>query len=206
MIDSYLSIVEPTIEILFKDRGSKFYATAFPIDTEMEVDILIAELRKKHPKAGHHCYAWKLGPSDQNYRANDDGEPNHSAGDPILGQIQARELSDILVVVSRIFGGTKLGVGGLIQAYREAASLALEQAKIVKRTITASVNIYFEYPQMSQVMRFIDEHKYTMEFQELTDTCLIRIAVPQSQQQRVIDQINQMYPIKASTLEESTSH
>ena len=197
MKDSYKTIVKPTEETLYKDRGSKFYGYAFPLTTDEEVNDLIAPLRNIHPKAGHHCYAWKLGPGEDNYRANDDGEPSHSAGDPILGQINSYELSDVLVVVSRIFGGTKLGVGGLISAYRETARIALSNSKIITRTITARVEIHFEYPQMSQVMRFIDDHNFRIEHQELTTTCFMTIAVPKSRQKEVADLINTMYPISA---------
>ena len=195
MTDSYKTIIKPSEEILYKDRGSKFYGNAFPLTDPEEVTDLIAALRNTHPKAGHHCYAWKLGPSNDNYRANDDGEPSHSAGDPILGQLVAHELSDVLVVVSRIFGGTKLGVGGLISAYRETAKLALSNSKIVTRTITADVEIYFEYPQMSQVMRFIEEQHFKIKKQEMTTSCTITIAVPESRQQEVADTLNTMYPI-----------
>ncbi|WP_405377345.1 IMPACT family protein [Nonlabens sp. Asnod3-A02] len=201
MADSYKTITKPTTEILYKDRGSKFYGYAFPITSDEEVNDLIAPLRNRHPKAGHHCYAWKLGADDNNYRANDDGEPSHSAGDPILGQINSYELSDVLVVVSRIFGGTKLGVGGLVSAYREAAKISLETAQIKVRTITASIEIKFEYPQMSQVMRFIDENNFKIGKQELTASCVINIDVPASQQEAVTAQINKMYPIKAKTIE-----
>lgn len=195
MTDSYKTIIKPSEEILYKDRGSKFYGNAFPLTDPEEVTDLIAALRNTHPKAGHHCYAWKLGPSNDHYRANDDGEPSHSAGDPILGQLVAHELSDVLVVVSRIFGGTKLGVGGLISAYRETAKLALSNSKIVTRTITADVEIYFEYPQMSQVMRFIEEQHFKIKKQEMTTSCTITIAVPESRQQEVADTLNTMYPI-----------
>jgi len=195
LTDSYKTIIKPSEEILYKDRGSKFYGNAFPLTDPEEVTDLIAALRNTHPKAGHHCYAWKLGPSNDNYRANDDGEPSHSAGDPILGQLVAHELSDVLVVVSRIFGGTKLGVGGLISAYRETAKLALSNSKIVTRTITADVEIYFEYPQMSQVMRFIEEQHFKIKKQEMTTSCTITIAVPESRQQEVADTLNTMYPI-----------
>lgn len=201
MKDSYKTIVKPTEEILYKERGSKFYGHAFPLRSDEEVNELIAALRNKHPKAGHHCYAWKLGADDNNYRANDDGEPSHSAGDPILGQINSYELSDILVVVSRIFGGTKLGVGGLISAYRETAKITLETADLRLRTITAAIEIKFEYPQMSQVMRFIDEANYKIASQELTASCLITINVPASQQESIAAQINKMYPIQAKSLE-----
>lgn len=201
MTDSYKTIVKPTEEILYKDRGSKFYGHAFPLIDDQEVNDLIATLRNKHPKAGHHCYAWKLGADHTNYRANDDGEPSHSAGDPILGQINSHELSDILVVVSRIFGGTKLGVGGLISAYRETAKIALENADVKLRTITALVKIAFKYSQMNQVMRFIDEHNYKIVSQELTVSCEITIAVPASQQEKVVLKVNKMYPIKAKLLD-----
>ncbi|WP_298952802.1 YigZ family protein [uncultured Nonlabens sp.] len=201
MADSYKTITIPTPEILYKDRGSKFYGYSFPITSDTEVNDLIAPLRNRHPKAGHHCYAWKLGADDNNYRANDDGEPSHSAGDPILGQINSYELSDVLVVVSRIFGGTKLGVGGLISAYREAAKISLETAQIKTRTITASIEIKFEYPQMSQVMRFIDENNYRIAKQELTASCIIQIEVPASKREQVTAQLNKMYPIKAKAVE-----
>ncbi|EAS18844.1 YigZ family protein [Nonlabens mediterrranea] len=201
MADSYKTIIQPTEEVLLKEKGSKFYGYAFPLTSDMDVNNLITPLRNRHPKAGHHCYAWKLGADDHNYRANDDGEPSHSAGDPILGQINSYELSDILVVVSRIFGGTKLGVGGLISAYRETAKLALETADIRLRTITARIAIKFEYPQMSQVMRFIDDGNYQIIKQDLTTSCSITIAVPQSQQESITAIINNMYPIKAKALD-----
>lgn len=201
MRDTYNTIITPTEEILYKEKGSKFYAYAFPMTDSNEVSELIAPLRKKHPKANHHCYAWKIGPGENNYRANDDGEPSHSAGDPILGQINAYDLSDILVVVTRIFGGTKLGVGGLIHAYRESAQLALEQAQIVERVITNDIKLNFEYPQMSQVMRFIDEHSYQIKKQELTAHCNIVIAVPLNEIEQAMNKIKTMYPVQAKMME-----
>lgn len=201
MSDSYRTILQPTNEILYKDRGSKFYATAFPLTTDAGMDEIIQSLRKDHPKAGHHCYAWKLGAGDDNYRVNDDGEPRNSAGAPIYGQILSYELSDIAVVVSRIFGGTKLGVSGLIHAYKEATSLALDSCDVVKRTIVKPIEISFEYPQMSQVMRFIEEQKFSIKSQELTTSCRITIAVPQSRQVEYVELINTWYPITARALD-----
>lgn len=198
MQDSYLSIKEPSTEILFKERGSKFYATAFPFTDESLLHDLIQPLRNAYPKAGHHCYAWKIGASNDHYRSNDDGEPSHSAGDPILSQINAFEMSDVLVVVSRIFGGTKLGVGGLIQSYREAARLALNNTTLVKRVITSDVLIRFEYPQMSQVMRFIDENSFKIKEQRLTAKCEIIVGVPLSRIASTLEQLNAMYPIIAT--------
>ncbi|WP_194852079.1 IMPACT family protein [Nonlabens antarcticus] len=199
MKDSYKTILSPTEEILFKERSSKFYATAFPFTDESQLADYIQPLRNKYQKANHHCYAWKLGPGDDNYRSNDDGEPSHSAGDPILSQINAYEMSDVLVVVTRIFGGTKLGVGGLIQAYREAAKQALDQADVVMRVITGTVHIFFEYPQMSQVMRFIDENNYTIKEQRLTINCEIDISVPLSKVEEIVVELNKMYPITAKS-------
>jgi uncharacterized YigZ family protein len=162
------------------------------------MDDIIQQLRKEHPKAGHHCYAWRLGAGEDHYRVNDDGEPRNSAGAPIYGQILSYEVSDIAVVVSRIFGGTKLGVSGLINAYKESAALALNSCKIVKHTIVKDIDIFFDYPQMSQVMRFIDEHHFTIKNQELTASCCITISVPQSKQEEFIALINTWYPITAS--------
>ena len=202
MRDTYKTIAKETTEILFKDKGSKFYARAFPIQNPDEVSPIIDALKKKYPKANHHCYAWKIGPGENNYRANDDGEPNHSAGDPILGQINSNELSDVLVVVTRIFGGTKLGVSGLINAYKESSALAIEQATIITRTITSQVKIDFEYAQMSQVMRYIEEKGLTMALQDFTASCSITIDVPINNVEKVVKDINQMYPIKAKALED----
>lgn len=203
MTDQFKTIKTKTPEILFKDRGSKFYANAFPISSSNEVAAIITQLRKQHPKAGHHCYAYKIGTQNNNYRANDDGEPNHSAGDPILGQINSMELTDVLVVVSRIFGGTKLGVSGLINAYRESAKIALQEASIITKLITQPLIISFDYPQMSQVMRYIDEHKFAITDQQLTTTCKINIAVPISKIGTCIEELNSMFPIVAHAPEKN---
>ena len=193
MTDSYKTIQKSTEEILFKDKGSKFYATAFPLSDPEEMNEILNELNKTHPKAGHHCYAWKIGAGEDHYRANDDGEPRNSAGAPIYGQIQSFELSDVAVVVSRIFGGTKLGVSGLINAYKTSAALALENAKIITRVIT----IQFDYPQMSQVMRWVDENELQIKQQNLTATCEMVVSVPQSMVQEYIELLNSWHPIVA---------
>jgi uncharacterized YigZ family protein len=133
--DTYKTIEKPSEEILFKEKKSKFYGYAFPIATEDEVKPILEALKKKHHTANHVCYAWQLGVKNQSYRANDDGEPNNSAGMPIYGQILSFEVTDVLVAVTRIFGGTKLGIGGLISAYKTGAQMALENAKIIEKTI-----------------------------------------------------------------------
>lgn len=197
MTDSYKTIQKSTEEILFKDKGSKFYATAFPLSDPEEMNEILNELNKTHPKAGHHCYAWKIGAGENHYRANDDGEPRNSAGAPIYGQIQSFELSDVAVVVSRIFGGTKLGVSGLINAYKTSAALALEKAKIITKVITEDILVQFDYPQMSQIMRWIDENGLHIKKQNLTASCEMVISVPQSKVQEYIELLNSWHPIVA---------
>ncbi|MDP5101401.1 MAG: YigZ family protein [Nonlabens sp.] len=195
MKDSYNTIKRKTAQVLFKDAGSKFYGSAFPLQNEEQVATFIEPLRKKYKKANHHCYAWKLGNTDDNYRANDDGEPNHSAGDPILGQILARDLSDVLVVVTRIFGGTKLGMGGLINAYRETARLTLEQAIVIEKTVTEPLTVHFGYEQMSAVMRLIKELDLEIATQELLASCSITLNVKLHDMENVQRAFEKIYPV-----------
>ncbi|WP_036385443.1 YigZ family protein [Muricauda sp. MAR_2010_75] len=175
--DVYKTIVKPSEEILYKDRKSKFFAQAFPIASEEEVKPIVEELRKKHHTANHVCYAWQLGEQDRSYRANDDGEPNNSAGMPIYGQIQSFDVTNVLVTVTRIFGGTKLGVGGLIQAYRTAAQMAFEDAKIVERVVESRFKLQFGYPEMDKVMRTIKQKNLNIISQKMEMDCELVISV-----------------------------
>ncbi|MBL7883318.1 MAG: YigZ family protein [Bacteroidia bacterium] len=161
--DTYLTI-EKASEGLFKDKGSKFIAYAFPVSSEESIKQHLLELRKQHPSANHHCYAYRLGANKQAYRANDDGEPSNTAGKPILGQIQSKDLTDILIVVVRYFGGTLLGVSGLINAYKLAAIDAIQQAQIIEKTVNEIYKLRFDYLQMNDVMKIIkDEHLQIIE-------------------------------------------
>ena len=135
MNDTYKTITQPTAEILFKEKNSKFFGYAFPVQTETEVKPILDTLRKQHPNAVHYCYAYQIGTENILYRANDDGEPSNTAGTPIYGQIQSYNLTNVLIVVVRFFGGIKLGVGGLIAAYRTAAQLTLESSEIIEKTL-----------------------------------------------------------------------
>ncbi len=175
--DIYKTIDKISPETLFKERKSKFYGVAFPIQSEDEVKQYVAMLRKKHPSANHVCYAWQLGIEQFRYRANDDGEPNNSAGMPIYGQIQLYALTNVLVAVTRIFGGTKLGVGGLIQAYREAARITLEGADIIEKKIQRRFQVNFEYPNINKVMRIIKVHQLNIQSQKLEASCSLIIDV-----------------------------
>ena len=169
--DTYTTLAQATEEILFKEKSSKFFGYAFPIGSEEEVKPILDQLRKLHPHAVHYCYAYQIGTEKISYRANDDGEPSNSAGAPIYGQIQSFGLTNVLVVVVRIFGGIKLGVGGLITAYKTTAQLALEEAEIIEKTIDIAFLISFDYKNMNKVMRVIKEKKLdivtqTMELEE----------------------------------------
>lgn len=171
-VEKYLTISQ-TGEGLYKEKGSKFIGLAFPVESEAAVKEKLEELRKVYHDARHHCYAYILGPDKQNYRANDDGEPNHSAGDPILGQINSRSLTNVLVVVIRYFGGTKLGVSGLINAYKTAAEEALNQVKTKTVFITQAIKLEYSYEATSEVMRLVDELEIKINSQDFTASCKI---------------------------------
>ncbi len=177
--DTYNTIEKPSQEGLFKDRGSKFLGYAFPIQKEEEVKKIIQQLKEEHVKARHWCYAWQLGVYEHavTYRINDDGEPNNSAGQPIYGQILSKSVTNILVVVVRYFGGTKLGVGGLINAYKSAAELTLSEAKIIEKTIDVRFKLIFDYEFMNKVMRIIKERKLSIEYQKMEMNCEFVILV-----------------------------
>lgn len=156
MKDTYLTIAAAS-QGGYKEKGSKFLGFAFPVRDEREIAEHLATLAETYYDARHHCYAWRLGPDGKRFRANDAGEPNHSAGDPILNAIKSRELQDVLVVVVRYFGGTKLGIPGLIEAYGVAAAEALDAAEKTERTLTEAIGIRFEYGQTSDVGRVIQK-------------------------------------------------
>lgn len=153
---SFLTIQSPS-EGSYKESGSKFLSFAYPVNSEGDIKIKIEELKKKYFDATHHCFAWVLGADKSRFRAFDDGEPNHSAGDPILGQIRSRNLTNVLVVVVRYYGGTKLGIGGLIHAYKTAAEEALNNAIIIETDVTEKIAIQYSYDETSEVMRLIKE-------------------------------------------------
>ncbi len=175
--DTYRTILKPSDDVLFKDKNSKFFGYAFPITNEEEVKAHIEDLKKQHHSARHWCYAYQLGTEDVSYRANDDGEPSNSAGMPIYGQIQSFDVTNILIVVVRYFGGVKLGVGGLINAYRTAAQMALDISTIEERTINIAYLITFDYVNMNKVMRVIKERNLNIIHQKLELSCEITIAV-----------------------------
>ena len=201
MKDTYKTITKASPEVLFKDRNSKFFGYAFPVKTEDEANLHLEELKSKHHKARHWCYAWQLGKSDFQYRANDDGEPSNSAGMPIYGQIQSFEVTNILIVVVRYFGGVKLGVGGLINAYKTTAQMALEEADIITYTIDEVFEISFDYPEMNIVMRLIKENNLNIIEQKLALDCKIYISVRKKEADAIFEKFNSTYKVGIKRME-----
>lgn len=198
--DTYRTIESPSQETLFKEKGSKFFGYAFPISKEEEVKLFLEQLKLKHPTAGHFCYAWQLGEETIRFRANDDGEPNNSAGQPIYGQLQSFDMTNILVVSVRYFGGTILGVGGLIQAYKYSAQLTLESVAVVERTIDVSYQLIFDYPLMNKVMRIVKEKNIHILEQDLGINCVYRISVRKSEAEEVIARFESLYELELKKL------
>ena len=207
MKDTYNTIAFSSEETLFKEKNSKFFGYAFPIESEDEVKPITDRLRKQHPNACHYCYAYQLGADSITYRANDDGEPSNTAGMPIYGQIQSFGVTNVLLVVVRIFGGVKLGVGGLISAYRLSAQLTLETCTIIEKTIDVHYIISFDYKNMNKVMRVIKEKKLEIVVQEMEinqDSGLpigkIEIKTRKKNAETIFDIFNSMFEIDIKRL------
>lgn len=189
--DTYKTIHKPG-EALFKDRGSKFFAYVFPIRTEDDFKERLAELKKEHYQARHHCYAWRINPDEVAFRANDDGEPSHSAGTPILHALQSAEVINVGAIVVRYFGGTKLGVGGLINAYRTATEEALQSTKIVVNQLEHGGILSTDYNHMSQILHLFDKLNVTIEKQVLEYDCKYTISFRRSHLEQLESTIEPM--------------
>lgn len=176
-------------EGFYKEKGSKFIAYAIPVETEEQIKEALEKLRKEYFDARHHCYAWMLGPDKKRFRAADDGEPAHSAGDPILGQIRSKEITNVLVVVVRYFGGTKLGVGGLITAYKIAAADALDKAEIIEKDIHQSLRITFDYTATPEVMKLIKDFNLTIIEQLFETRCMMILEYKLIDEGRLLEKI-----------------
>ncbi len=174
----FYQTIEKTSTAEFRDRGSKFLAYAFPIAGLADFRKLLAEIKKEHPKASHHCFAYRIGTDGTNFRVSDDGEPSGSAGRPILGQIDSKELTNVLVIVVRYFGGSLLGVPGLITAYKTAAAEALQNAGIVQKQVMINYDIEFDYTRMNDVMRLVKQNDCKIISQDLQLFCKMEIGVP----------------------------
>lgn len=199
--DTYQTIELPSTAVLFKEKNSKFFGYAFPVNREDEVKAHLEHLRKEHFGAGHFCYAYQIGTDKISFRANDDGEPSNSAGMPIYGQIQSFGLTNILVVVIRFFGGVKLGVGGLISAYKTTAQMALEISEIIEKTIDVHFMISFDYKNMNKVMRVIKEKNLEIVNQKMELSCEIEISTRKKNAGIVADIFNSMFEINITKLD-----
>ena len=190
-MDTYKTITSPC-EGIFTEKRSKFIAMAFPVTTLDEITEHLAVCQKKYFDARHVCYAYMLGHERTNFRANDNGEPSGTAGRPILGAINSRELTDILVVVVRYFGGIKLGTGGLIVAYKAAAAEALDVAEVIEKTVDLTLDVYFEYPMMNDVMRIVKDLQPRVVSQEFDNACKMRLLVRESEAQELIGRLGKV--------------
>ena len=193
--DAYKTIELPSEETLLKEKGSKFFGYAFPVLSEEEVKNWLEVLKKKHPTARHFCYAYQIGIEDVQYRVNDDGEPNNSAGLPIYGQIQSFEVTNILVVSVRYFGGTKLGVGGLISAYKTSAKLSLEATEILEKTINIQFELTFGYEMINKVMRIVKEKNISILNQTLELDCTYVISVRKNEADSIHKVFENLYKV-----------
>lgn len=202
MKDTFKTINKPSEEILFKDKNSKFFGYAFPVSSEDKIKQYIEDLKKQHHQARHWCYAYQIGTDETNiqFRANDDGEPNNSAGMPIYGQIQSFEVTNILIVVVRYFGGVKLGVSGLINAYKTAAQLSLEASKIVTKTINRHYKITFDYKNINKVMRIIKEKNIKVLDQKLELDCQLNISVRLKESESIFNAFDSLFEVSISPL------
>jgi uncharacterized YigZ family protein len=200
MEDVYKTIETPCEETLFKEKGSKFFGYTFPVSSEKDVKERLEELKKKHHTARHFCYAYQLGIDNIRFRANDDGEPNNSAGMPIYGQIQSFDVTNILIVSVRYFGGTKLGVGGLISAYKRSAQMALEVSDILAKTINIQYQLNFDYDLMNPVMRIVKEKNIEIVSQKLEMDCQYIISVRKNDADAIFNIFDNLYKVAVKIL------
>lgn len=193
--DTYTTIAQPT-EGIFRDRGSKFLAFAYPVSSDTEIKAIVANLKAEHPKANHHCWAIRLGIDRSVFRVNDDGEPSGTAGRPILNILLSKNITNVLVVVVRYFGGTLLGVPGLINAYKAATEAALNEAQIIEKTVNDIYTITFDYLEMNDVMRIIKDGQLQIMEQRSELNCEIRFSVRKTQVEQVMSKLNKVSGVK----------
>ncbi len=193
--DTYQTIAHVS-EGIFRDKGSKFIAYAYPFKKEEDLKELLAHLKKEHPKARHHCYAWRLGTDRSVFRVNDDGEPSGTAGRPILNTLLSKEITNVLVIVVRYFGGTLLGVPGLINAYKQATEEAIHNNTIIEKTLNDVYTLSFDYLQMNEVMKVIKEENLSPENQVFDLSCSMEISIRKSELNRILGKLENIEGLK----------
>ncbi len=202
MKDTYRTIIKPVTDIIYKDKSSKFIGYLYPVTTEKEVKKYLEAVKKEHFSARHWCYAYQLGKEHFTYRANDDGEPSGTAGLPIYRQIQSFELTNVLLIVVRYFGGIKLGVNGLITAYKTTAQLTLQEAEIEERTIGFTYRIIFDYKDINKIMKIIKDRNLTIVSQSLEMNCILLVEVRKAEASYIEQLFQQLYEVTIEKLED----
>jgi len=190
--DSHYNTIEKPSVAEFKDRGSKFIAYAYPISGISNFKERLAALKKEHPKAAHHCFAYRIGTDGNNFRVSDDGEPSGSAGRPILGQIDSKQVTNVVIIVVRYFGGTLLGVPGLIHSYKTATALAFDENSIIQQPILINCRLQFDYTQMNDVMKIVKQYECVIQKQETQLFCLLEMGVPKSKREEVLNKMKDL--------------
>lgn len=192
---SITTISKPVIDVLIKEKGSKFIGFAFPVSSESEANLRLQEIRNLHPKATHHCYAYRIGLTGNIYRANDDGEPNGSAGLPIYNQLLAHEVTNVLIIVVRYYGGTKLGVSGLVKTYKETAKETLTMANITQEELYESIAITFPFEIQNQIFTLLNKHHAKNIDFSTSEKCHITARIPLAQKENISNQLSEIYTV-----------
>jgi len=193
--DTYLTI-EKNTEAIFKDKGSKFLAFAYPVENDQQIKEILNQLKKEHHTANHHCYAYRLGADKMNFRANDDGEPNNTAGKPILGQIQSNDLTNVLIVVVRYFGGTLLGVSGLINAYKNSAADVIKASRIIEKQILFNYTIQFYFGDLNDVMKLLKQLDCKITSQQFDNNCEISFSIRKANSEQCEEKLKKIEGLK----------
>lgn len=189
---NFKTIASPVENILLKEKGSKFIGFAFPVHHEEELKTALEKIRAEHPKATHHCYAFRMGLNGENYRANDDGEPSGSAGLPIYNQLLANEITNVLVISVRYYGGTKLGVSGLVKAYKESAKITLEEAKIITRELETQIEIQFNFNQQNLIFTLLSKYDARVLQFDADEKCTVTASLKLSQKESISEKLSEM--------------
>ena len=197
---NFYNTIERTATAEFKDRGSKFIAYVYPISSAEAFKKNLELLKKEHPKASHHCFAYRIGLDQNQYRVSDDGEPSGTAGRPILGQIDSKNLTDTMVVVVRYFGGTLLGVPGLIQAYKSAAAMALQLTPIIQKPIEVDYELHFDYTRVNEVMMIIKQMNCTVLAQEMNLFCVLKIGIAKARLDETLYRLKDLHTVEVKPL------
>lgn len=201
MLHEYKTIEKPVENTLLKEKGSKFIGFAFPVNNESELKNALEKVRSEHPKATHHCYAFRMGLNGENYRANDDGEPSGSAGLPIYNQLLANEITNVLVISVRYYGGTKLGVSGLVKAYKESAKITLEEAEIITKELETEIEIQFNFNQQNIIFTLLSKFDAKVVNFDAHENCILTALLKTAQKENISEKLSEMQNVKYKFIE-----